>query len=399
MAVKVTNNATSTLAANIDTDDTTLSIQTGDASKFPTLGVGDWCPLTIIDSGGNMEIMKVTGRSSAVLTVVRGQEGTTAKNFTAGAHISVRLTAATLEPALREATTLLAGLQSAADKAKLDGIDDGATANSSDADLLDRTNHTGTQAIDTVAGLQAALDGKATSAQGAKADSAVQPGDLADVATSGSYDDLSNKPANTHASKRIYTSSSSWSKPAGLVKVVVTVIAGGGGGGGKMGFTTNGSGKGGNGGGGGASIKTILAASLASTVTVTVGAGGAGGTGGDTVATNGGTGGTSSFGSHCSATGGGGGALANNSTGAPGNGGSGSSGDVNLLGDRGLDGGGSSALFNGRAAEVSNAHGNDGRANSGGGGSGGQYSNNASGSGRNGGDGGSGLVIVEEFFQ
>ena len=34
----------------------------------------------------------------------------------------------------------------------------------------------------------------ATSAQGAKADTAVQPGDLATVATSGSYNDLSNKP-------------------------------------------------------------------------------------------------------------------------------------------------------------------------------------------------------------
>ncbi|MBO9451438.1 FAD-dependent oxidoreductase [Tropicibacter sp. R16_0] len=37
---------------------------------------------------------------------------------------------------------------------------------------------------------QAALDGKATTAQGAKADSAVQPGDLSAVATSGSAEDL-----------------------------------------------------------------------------------------------------------------------------------------------------------------------------------------------------------------
>ena len=36
--------------------------------------------------------------------------------------------------------------------------------------------------------------GAATAAQGAKADTAVQPGSLATVATSGSYDDLSNKP-------------------------------------------------------------------------------------------------------------------------------------------------------------------------------------------------------------
>jgi hypothetical protein len=42
--------------------------------------------------------------------------------------------------------------------------------------------------------LQQALDGKATTAQGALADSAVQPGDLAAVATTGAYADLSGKP-------------------------------------------------------------------------------------------------------------------------------------------------------------------------------------------------------------
>jgi hypothetical protein len=42
--------------------------------------------------------------------------------------------------------------------------------------------------------LVAALNSKATSAQGAKADSAVQPGDLATVATSGNYNDLIGSP-------------------------------------------------------------------------------------------------------------------------------------------------------------------------------------------------------------
>lgn len=45
-------------------------------------------------------------------------------------------------------------------KTKLDGIAAGATANSTDAQLRDRTTHTGTQAISTVTGLQTALDGK-----------------------------------------------------------------------------------------------------------------------------------------------------------------------------------------------------------------------------------------------
>ena len=60
------------------------------------------------------------------------------------------------------ATTSANGFMAAADKQKLDGIATGATANSSDATLLARGNHTGAQAISTVTGLQAALDSKIT---------------------------------------------------------------------------------------------------------------------------------------------------------------------------------------------------------------------------------------------
>jgi len=52
----------------------------------------------------------------------------------------------------------------AAERTKLAGVDDGATANDTDANLKNRANHTGEQAISTVTGLQGALDGKATSA-------------------------------------------------------------------------------------------------------------------------------------------------------------------------------------------------------------------------------------------
>ena len=65
------------------------------------------------------------------------------------------------------ATTVAAGVVSATDKAKLDGIATAATANSTDATLLSRANHTGTQAISTVANLQSTLDGKVTALNGA----------------------------------------------------------------------------------------------------------------------------------------------------------------------------------------------------------------------------------------
>ena len=51
-----------------------------------------------------------------------------------------------------------AGFMTGTDKAKLDGIASGATANSSDSELRDRSSHSGTQAISTVSGLQDALD-------------------------------------------------------------------------------------------------------------------------------------------------------------------------------------------------------------------------------------------------
>lgn len=94
MVVKLANNASSTLAGAINSSVTSLSVASGDASKFPSLGAGEWFPLTVVDSAGNMEIMRVTARSGATLTVTRGQEGTTAKSFAAGAKCDLRLTAA-----------------------------------------------------------------------------------------------------------------------------------------------------------------------------------------------------------------------------------------------------------------------------------------------------------------
>lgn len=56
-----------------------------------------------------------------------------------------------------------AGFMAGADKTKLDGVATGATANSTDATLLARANHTGTQAAGTISGLATvATSGSAT---------------------------------------------------------------------------------------------------------------------------------------------------------------------------------------------------------------------------------------------
>ena len=53
-----------------------------------------------------------------------------------------------------------AGLMSAADKTKLNGVAAGATANSPDATLLDRANHTGTQLAATISDFGTAVDAR-----------------------------------------------------------------------------------------------------------------------------------------------------------------------------------------------------------------------------------------------
>jgi len=61
------------------------------------------------------------------------------------------------------ATGSVPGSMSAADKTKLDGVATGATANSTNATLLARSNHTGTQAVSTITGLATvATSGSAT---------------------------------------------------------------------------------------------------------------------------------------------------------------------------------------------------------------------------------------------
>jgi len=126
---------------------------------------------------------------------------------------------------------------------------------------------------------------------------------------------------------QVFTSTGTFTVPAGVSAVKVTVIGGGGGGGGTP--SSSGTGHTGGGGGGGVSIGYVTGLTPNGTVSITVGAGGAGGTGN----TTGATGGTSSFGAYCSATGGAGGAGAGSGGyGGGGAGGTGSGGSINISG-------------------------------------------------------------------
>ena len=66
---------------------------------------------------------------------------------------------------LPASTISAAGAMTGAQVTKLNGIAAGATVNATDAQLRDRTSHTGEQPVSTVTGLQSALDAKAALTQ------------------------------------------------------------------------------------------------------------------------------------------------------------------------------------------------------------------------------------------
>lgn len=68
---------------------------------------------------------------------------------------------------LNGATTSLAGLMTAADKTKLNGVAASATANDTDANLKNRANHTGTQTAATISDFATAADARITAQKGA----------------------------------------------------------------------------------------------------------------------------------------------------------------------------------------------------------------------------------------
>jgi len=215
---------------------------------------------------------------------------------------------------------------------------------------------------------------------------------------------------HTHGIERvIFTSSGTFSKAsypeARLARV--TVVGGGGGAGGAPSTGASQFSAGGGGGAGGWAVKDILLSAMATSETVTIGAGGSGGNG-----VAGSAGGTTSFGAFLSATGGGGGNIM--AAGAitalrleyGAMGGLGSDGDINGRGEPADDilrvsagsavGGGLSgaaSILSAGAVRVLSANGNAGTLGAGGGG----MRSGASAAARTGGVGGAGIVIVDLY--
>lgn len=94
MGLKVTNNAFGTLNAGINSSATTIVLTAGQGARFPTLSAGDYFYATLIDTSNNLEIVKVTARSTDTMTVVRGQDNTTARAYSTNDRFELRPTAA-----------------------------------------------------------------------------------------------------------------------------------------------------------------------------------------------------------------------------------------------------------------------------------------------------------------
>jgi hypothetical protein len=212
MGIKVSNNAYGVLAASITDSDTTLSVGSGEGARFPSLGGSDFFYMTLIDTANNIEIVKVTARSVDTMTVVRGQDGTTARSYSINDRVELRPTAALFD---------------------------------AKADVTD-------------------LDGKIDY---------VAPGTSGNVLTSNGTDWVSQAPpappAGGFSNMEVFTASGTFTVPLGITKAKVTVVGGGGGGAG-----TGGTVQMERGGYGGVGIAVIDG--ISGSVSVTIGNGGAG---------------------------------------------------------------------------------------------------------------------------
>jgi hypothetical protein len=107
----VKNNAFSTLAATITSSDTTINVAVGTGTRFPSIagGSGDFFFATLLDTSNNIEVVKVTAIATDVLTVVRGQDGTTARGYASTSRIELRPTQGLFDDKLSKGGGALTG--------------------------------------------------------------------------------------------------------------------------------------------------------------------------------------------------------------------------------------------------------------------------------------------------
>lgn len=98
MAYKAINNAYATLAVAMNATDTIAQVATGKGDLFPVITGTDHTYISFENAAGAEEVMKVTARAlgSDSMTVVRGQDGTSAKSWIVGDIVECRPCAAVI---------------------------------------------------------------------------------------------------------------------------------------------------------------------------------------------------------------------------------------------------------------------------------------------------------------
>lgn len=101
MAIQFANNAATTLFSSVTVSDSQIVVSPGGGALFPNAGSSNYFMVTVVDkTTSTLEIMKVTKRSGDTFTVVRAQEGTTARAFPSGSPVELRLTAQSILDAI-----------------------------------------------------------------------------------------------------------------------------------------------------------------------------------------------------------------------------------------------------------------------------------------------------------
>ncbi|WP_367168865.1 hypothetical protein [Escherichia coli] len=99
LSLLAANNAQTVLAAGISSTATSLTVNAGTGTLFPSPVAGtSFFKLTIIDAatGSLTEIVHVTARNGDVFTIQRGQEGTVPRSWSANDIVANMMTAGTL---------------------------------------------------------------------------------------------------------------------------------------------------------------------------------------------------------------------------------------------------------------------------------------------------------------
>jgi hypothetical protein len=321
MGVKFTNNASAELASSVNTSQTTIVVAAGQGAKFPSLGAGDFFYATLVNPTNNLEIVKVTARSTDTLTVVRAQDNTTAKAYNAGDRIELRPTAAafgdlsnavdtkapinspvftgvpagpTAAPGTNTTQLATTAFTSAAITAATGSLGTMATQNANSVSITGGsvTGITDLAVADGGTGASSFTANNVLLGNGALSFQTVAPAANGNVLTSnGTTWASAALPASAlGVNGQVFTGNGTFTIPAGVTRLKVTVVGGGGGGCNGGGFGQNA--VRGGGGGGGAAIKYLTGMTPGNTLAVTVGAGGTansqpGGNGGNSTVSSG----------------------------------------------------------------------------------------------------------------